>query len=79
MGEIISGWSTVIISWANFLFTLEFNDGTSVGGILLASMVLSLVIRFLFRSIQAPPSYQGTVNTVETHAVKNIENVMRGS
>lgn len=67
MGELIQGYAMVITSWINFLFQLKFNDGTTVGGILLAVCVLSLIIRFIFR-----PTWAGTVNsdvrTVHTRA-----------
>lgn len=56
MAEVIEGYSMVFTSIVNFLFSLDFGDGTTVGGFMLAVCALSLIIRFLFRSIQAGPS-----------------------
>ena len=53
MREVIDGFALIFTSFINFLFSLKFSDGTSAGGILLAVCVMSLLIRFLFRQIQA--------------------------
>lgn len=52
MLELMNGWAYLIGSWANFFFTLEFNDGVSYGGFLLAVGVLGVLIDYIFSHIR---------------------------
>ena len=85
MSQIIEGWATVFTSIVNFMFKLDFGDGTTLGGIYLAICVLAIVIRFLFRSIQAGPGaasfmindYKIKERKRQNAVVRSIENVLR--
>lgn len=56
MVEILNAFGFVITSIINFMFTLDFGDGTTVGGFIIGFCVMSLLIRFFFRQLQAGPS-----------------------
>ena len=84
MAEVVNGFAYVITIIVNFLFTLDFNDGTgiTVGGLILATCVMSLLIRFFFRQIQAGPAVISVDSKIKTSVkeykvVKGIENSMR--
>lgn len=57
MVEVVNGFAFVITILINFMFTLDFGDGTgiTVGCLILAMCVMSLLIRFFFRQLQAGP------------------------
>lgn len=82
MLEVVNGFAYIITTLINFMFTLNFGDGTgiTVGGLILAMCVMSLLIRFFFRQLQAGPSFSGTQikKHVENQVVSSAENVMRG-
>lgn len=83
MGEIIEAYSFVITTLVNFMFQLDFGDGVTVGAYILAVGAMSILIRFLFRSIQAGPSvvsaYQAKLEQNALEAQREADKVERES
>ena len=83
MVEILNAFGFVITSLINFMFTLDFGDGTTVGGFIIGFCVMSLLIRFFFRQLQAGPGATGAAFVDEYKTRRSIassaEDVMRRS
>ena len=86
MAEVVNAFAYVITTLVNFMFELDFGDGTgtTVGGLILATCVMSLLIRFFFRQLHAGSPVISVDSKLgkqvkEYKVVKGVENTMRRS
>lgn len=77
MGEVVEGYALVMRTIVNFLFTLDFGDGITVGAFFLGSTVIAIMIRFFFRSLHAGPNVAHTAMRKEMYMKREAEKAAR--